>query len=75
MFLVTKRRTFILSVKSSASRVAAVSVSRRKLHDGECSATTFRKAAIPLAPLKRLSDVDLPSASGFDKPFAAGKFE
>ena len=25
----------------------------------------------PLAPLKRLSPVDLPSANGFDKPFAA----
>ena len=29
----------------------------------------------PLAPLKRLSLVDLPSANGFDKPFAASKFE
>ena len=29
----------------------------------------------PLAPLKRLSPVDLPSANGFDKPFAASKFE
>ena len=29
----------------------------------------------PLAPLKRLSPVDLPSASGFNKPFAASKFE
>ena len=28
----------------------------------------------PLAPLKRLSPVDLPSANGFDKPFAASKF-
>ena len=28
-----------------------------------------------LAPLKRLSPVDLPSANGFDKPFAASKFE
>ena len=29
----------------------------------------------PLALLKRLSPVDLPSANGFDKPFAASKFE
>ena len=29
----------------------------------------------PLAPLKRLSPVGLPSANGFDKPFAASKFE
>ena len=29
----------------------------------------------PLAPLKRLSPVYLPSANGFDKPFAASKFE
>ena len=28
-----------------------------------------------LALLKRLSPVDLPSANGFDKPFAASKFE
>ena len=28
----------------------------------------------PLAPLKRLSPVDSPSANGFDKPFAASKF-
>ena len=33
------------------------------------------KVATPLAPLKRLSPVDLPSANGFDKPFAASKFE
>ena len=29
----------------------------------------------PLALLKWLSPVDLPSANGFDKPFAASKFE
>ena len=29
----------------------------------------------PLAPLKRISPVDLPSANDFDKPFAASKFE
>ena len=29
----------------------------------------------PLAPLKRLSLVDLPSANGFDKPSAASKLE
>ena len=29
----------------------------------------------PLATLVRLSPVDLPSANGFDKPFAASKFE
>ena len=29
----------------------------------------------PLAPLKRLSPVNLPSANGFNKPFAASKFE
>ena len=28
-----------------------------------------------LAPLKQLSPVDLPSSNGFDKPFAASKFE
>ena len=28
-----------------------------------------------VASRKRLSPVDLPSANGFDKPFAAGKFE
>ena len=33
------------------------------------------KVAHPLALLKRLSPVDLPSANGFDKPFAASKFE
>ena len=33
------------------------------------------KVATPLAPLKRLSLVDLPSANGFDKPSAASKFE
>ena len=31
--------------------------------------------AAPLATLVRLSPVDLPSANGFDKPFAASKFE
>ena len=29
----------------------------------------------PLAPLKRLTPVDLPSANSFNKPFAARKFE
>ncbi len=29
----------------------------------------------PLAPLKRLSPVNLLAANGFDKPFAASKFE
>ena len=29
----------------------------------------------PLAPLKRLSPVDLPSANGFDKPFAAASLK
>ena len=33
------------------------------------------KVATPLALLKRLSPVGLPSANGFDKPFAASKFE
>ena len=37
---------------------------------------TFRQGGYtPLAPLMRLSLVDLPSANGFDKPFAASKFE
>ena len=34
-----------------------------------------RLATAKLAPLKRLSPVELPSANGFDKPFAASKFE
>ena len=33
------------------------------------------KVATPLAPLMRLSLVDLLAANGFDKPFAASKFE
>ena len=34
----------------------------------------FLVYALLLAPLKRLSPVYLPSANGFDKPFAASKF-
>ena len=72
----TKGRTSILSIESSASCGASFSVSRRKLPDLEC----FRhfvptRWLHPLAPLMRLSLVDLPSANGFDKPFAASKFE
>ena len=38
--------------------------------------TSFRQGGYtPLAPLMRLSLVDLPSANGFDKPFTASKFE
>ena len=38
--------------------------------------TSFRQGGYtPLALLKRLSPMDLPSANGFDKPFAASKFE
>ena len=33
------------------------------------------KVATPLAPLKRLFPVNLPSANGFNKPFTASKFE
>ena len=41
-----------------------------------CCVTSFRQGGYtPLALLKRLSPVDLPSANGFDKPFAASKFE
>ena len=72
----TKGRTSILSVESSASWVASFPVSRRKLPDLECCVTLLPSRWLhPLAPLKRLSPVDLPSANGFDKPFAASKFE
>ena len=72
----TKGRTSILSVESSASCGASFSVSRRILHDRECCVTSFRQGGYtPLATLVRLSPVDLPSANGFDKPFAASKFE
>ena len=33
------------------------------------------KVATPLAPLKRLSPVNLLAANGFNKPFAASKFK
>ena len=60
----TKGRTSILSVESSASCGASFPVSRRKLHDRECFVTSFRQGGYPpLAPLKRLSPVDLPSAN------------
>ena len=39
------------------------------------SLRSVKVATPPLAPLMRLSLVDLPSANGFDKPFAASKFE
>jgi len=39
------------------------------------SRPSVKVATPPLAPLMRLSLVDLPSANGFDKPFAASKFE
>ena len=72
----TKGRTSILSIESSASWVASLPLSRRKLPDRECCVTSFRQGGYtPLAPLMRLSLVDLPSANGFDKPFAASKFE
>jgi hypothetical protein len=72
----TKGRTSILSIESSASCGASFPVSRRKLPDRECCVTSFRQGGYtPLAPLMRLSLVDLPSANGFDKPFAASKFE
>ena len=49
---------------------------QKKLPDRECCVTSFRQGGYtPLAPLMRLSIVDLPSANGFDKPFAASKFE
>ena len=42
---------------------------------GNVASLRFVKVATPpLAPLMRLSLVDLPSANGFDKPFAASKF-
>ena len=44
------------------------------LSDNVASLRSF-KVATPLAPLKRLSPVDLQPANGFDKPFAAVKFE
>jgi hypothetical protein len=72
----TKGRTSILSIESSASCGVSFPVSRRKLPDRECCVTSFRQGGYtPLAPLMRLSLVDLPSANGFDKPFAASKFE
>ena len=46
--------TSILSIESSASRVASFPVSRRKLLDREC----FVKGATPLAPVVRLSFAD-----------------
>ena len=39
------------------------------------SRPSVKVATPPLAPLMRLSLVDLPSANGVDKPFAASKFE
>ena len=39
------------------------------------SLRSVKVATPPLALLKRLSPVDLPSANGFDKPFATSKFE
>jgi len=73
----TKGRTSILSCREyRASCGASFPVSRRKLPDRECCVTSFRQGGYtPLAPLMRLSLVDLPSANGFDKPFAASKFE
>ena len=72
----TKGRTSILSVESSVPWVASFPVSRRKLTGLECCVTLLPSRWLhPLAPLKRLSPVDLPSANGFDKPFAASKFE
>ena len=72
----TNGRTAILSCREyRASCGAPFSVSRRKLLDRECCVIRSVKVATPLAPLKRLSPVDLPSANGFDKPFAASKFE
>ena len=60
----TKGRTSILSVESSASCGASFPVSRRKLPDRECFVTSFRQGGYtPLAPLMRLSPVDLPSAN------------
>ena len=61
----TKGRTSILSIESSASCGASFSVSRKRLHDRACFVTSFRQGGYtpPLAPLKRLSPVDLPSAN------------
>ena len=64
---------FVVGVIGGADGPTAViygTNSQEKLH-AACSALHFE----PLAPLKRLSPVDLPSANGFDKPFAASKFE
>ena len=72
----TKGRTSILSIESSASCGASFPVSRRKL-----ARPRMLRHFVPsrelhsLATLVRLSLVDLPSANGFDKPFAASKFE
>ena len=60
----------------SASCGASFSVSRRKLLDREWLRYFVPSRWLhPLAPLKRLSSVDLSSVNGFGKPFTASKFE
>ncbi|MCH5261056.1 MAG: hypothetical protein J1F18_15000, partial [Lachnospiraceae bacterium] len=41
---------------------------------GQFASLRSEQGAAPLAPLKRLSLVKLPSTNGFDKPFAVSKF-
>ena len=62
-------------IGNRASCGDSFSVSRRKPHDRECFVTLSCQGSSPLAPLKRLSLADLPSANDFSKPFAASKFE
>ena len=73
----TKGRTSILfSREYCSSRVASFDLSRRKLLDREWLRHDLPSRWLhPLAPLKRLSPVDLPQSNDFDKPFAASKFE
>ena len=72
----TKGRTSILSVESSTVLRSFIPGQQKKT----ARPSMFRhfvpsRWLHPLATLVRLSPVDLPSANGFDKPFAASKFE
>ena len=73
----TKGRTSILSYREY---VRPGSLHSRSAEENcptgnVASLRSVKVATPPLAPLMRLSLVDLPSANGFDKPFAASKFE
>ena len=53
----------------------ALSAEKGCMTEHVSSLRSVKVATPPLAPLKRLSPVDLPSADGFGKPFAASKLQ